>query len=128
MLFCFQVIAQKTINVNEKQKFVIFNNDVDMFFFSLYKVRTPLTDSDIIQTMTILEKKLPLLKCSRYLKQYVGFTNDSSQKIVLVNLIDRKMKKNYLKNWRKDLIVGSGDVFDKFTSLHYINLGTLMVE
>ena len=125
--FHFGIYCQIPVALGQN-KGIIFNQDLQMYFYTKYKNRFELELQDVIEIEKILNKEFPLINKAKYRRQYVGFLNTKSQKVVFVNLIDFKKKNKLLKDWKCKLIIGTGDFYDRKTMNMYVNLETGTVE
>ncbi len=64
-------------------------------------------------------------KYKRYNRQYLGYLDDSGDKIILINLLNfrkKKIAKEKFKGWNEEYIIGFGEYYEKNSVRYDVNL------
>lgn len=132
------------------KKAVILNNSYDnvkhlYFFYGIDSIIEPYTPTiyDIRNAELIFYKKYNInylnsnhidyyeitvnvrKKYINYYRQYIGMITMNNEKIIFVQLLNFKNKfkaKKYFKNWDKELILGTGNFYEKNCDWYLINI------
>ena len=84
------------------------------------------SDEDV-KTGKVIVQEFSVFKLRKCIRQYVGYIDSSGNKILVVNMLkDLGVKKNrlYYKNWDREFVLGFGQIYERNTLAHRINLTT----
>jgi hypothetical protein len=126
LLFNFGYSQTNALRKKDNLCSVIFGSTYELPFEKVIKNRFTPISADIDSAENLLKKEsVKKYAFNTYIRQYVGYIDTNNNKIIIINLLKNlgtNENQQYYEDWKKEFIVGFGEVYEKNTVVKKVNL------